>query len=188
MNGSFIKSCKGFSLVELMIGIAIFSVVIGLGIPAYKEFIQNTLIRSTAESILNGLQLAKAEAVKRNAQVIFTLGTNAAWTVGCYVVVGDNNGDGKTDCPAIIQSYSKSEESSSITVKATPATASSVIFSSLGTIVTNANTFNYISVDADPDKLSSEKSNDLRIALGSGGNVKMCDPNVTESNDSRKCE
>ena len=47
----------GVSLLELMIAIAIGSVLLMLGIPSFKSWIQNTQTRTAAESILNGLQI-----------------------------------------------------------------------------------------------------------------------------------
>ena len=186
--GYITKPESGFSMVELMITVVIFSVIVALALPSYRAFVQNTYIRSTAESIINGLQLARAEAVKRNTQVRFMLGANSAWTVGCLVVVGDNNGDGVDDCPAIIQSHSTGEGSStSVTVTPNPGTANSVIFSNLGMVNVNAATFTEINVDVNASALSSDESRNLRIVVGAGGNARMCDPNVTESTDSRKC-
>lgn len=74
----------GVSLLELMIAIAVGSILLMLGIPSFKSWIQNTQIRTAAESIFNGLQIARTEAVHNNSNVRFNL-TDAsgmvAWTV-----------------------------------------------------------------------------------------------------------
>jgi len=64
---------RGFSLIELMIGLVIMGILFTAGAPAFSDWIQNVRIRNSAESILNGLQLARAEAVRRNAPVRFQL-------------------------------------------------------------------------------------------------------------------
>jgi len=69
--GCSIRKELGFSLVELLVAIALIAVLVGLGAPSYQEWIESTRIRSAAESIQGGLQLARAEAVKRNTQVQF---------------------------------------------------------------------------------------------------------------------
>ena len=66
----------GVTLIELMITITVFGIAISLGAPAYTEWIQNTQIRTAAESVLSGLQLARAEGLKRNATVRFQLMTS----------------------------------------------------------------------------------------------------------------
>jgi len=173
--------------VELMITLAVFGLLMALAMPAYQAFIQNTRIRTTAESILNGLQLARAEAVKRNASVQFVLGANSDWSVGCLPpVVADNDGDGQPDCPAILQSRSTSDgASSSIIVTPVPAGRTQVVFSNLGVVSSTVNTFTQVNIDV--SVLPSTESRDLSIVIGTGGNARMCDPNVSAVDDNRKC-
>lgn len=95
---------NGVSLIELMIGIAIVSLLMVLGTPSFSLWMQNTQTRTAAESIQNGLQIARTEAVRRNVNVRFNLtdaGGTVAWTVDCVNVTAD--------CPAGIQSRSGSE-------------------------------------------------------------------------------
>ncbi|MGH8755835.1 MAG: pilus assembly FimT family protein, partial [Burkholderiales bacterium] len=67
------KSLAGFTLIELMIVIAVVGVLLTLGLPEAATWIQNTKIRAKSESISNGLQLARAEAVRRNTRIQFML-------------------------------------------------------------------------------------------------------------------
>jgi len=55
---------QGVTLIELMVGIAILATLLAMGIPAFTGWIQDTQVRTAAESILNGLQTARAEAVR----------------------------------------------------------------------------------------------------------------------------
>lgn len=68
---------SGFTLIELLIGIAVLAIVITAGMPGFRQWIQNTHIRNASESVLNGMQRARAEAVSRNTNVAFTLGGGA---------------------------------------------------------------------------------------------------------------
>ena len=55
------SSCEqGFTLVELMITLGVFVVLTVLALPSFNQWIANTKIRSTTESILAGFQLARA--------------------------------------------------------------------------------------------------------------------------------
>ena len=67
MNG------RGFSLIELMITLAIMGIVLSLGASSYQVWIGNVRIRTTGDAIQNGLQLARGEAVRRNTQINFQL-------------------------------------------------------------------------------------------------------------------
>jgi prepilin-type N-terminal cleavage/methylation domain-containing protein len=50
---------KGFTLIELMAALAILALLLLLGIPSFIAFLRNSEIRSTAESIINGLRTGK---------------------------------------------------------------------------------------------------------------------------------
>ncbi len=174
----------GFSLVELMIVVALIGILSAFAIPSYRDWIQNTRIRTTAESIQNGLQKAKAEALRKNARVIFTLANNASWTIGCVTpVAADNNGDGLADCPAVIESANAAEASGNISIS-TDSGNLAITFTNLGIRVPAlaANEFQIVSVDM----TGMTNSRNLDIRVGPGGNVKMCDPNVTAP-DLRAC-
>lgn len=169
----------GFTLVELMISIALLGIVLMLAMPAYREFVQNNYIRVAAESIQSGLQLARAEAVTRNTQVQFVLGVNSAWSIGCVAA--------SANCPAVIQSRSVGEgSSSSVVVAPTPADATAVVFDNLGATVPAADALTQVDVDIDPSVLSAEDSRELRVTIGLGGNARMCDPNL-DASDARAC-
>jgi type IV fimbrial biogenesis protein FimT len=180
----------GFSLVELVIVVAILSIVVALGMPSYNAWIQNTRIRSAAESIQNGIQLARAESVKRNASVQFDLrGTNSAWTV-CVrpSPVGS--------CPAnddatTIQSRQSSEGSSS-DIAITTTDAMPLVFNSFGRMIAPvpaaADGILRISIDVNSTVLAATASRDLRVLVNAGGNIRMCDPATTlPDTDPRKC-
>src|SRR5215831_18283134 len=77
---------RGMSLIELAIGLVIVSLLLGLGIPSFKAWVINSQIRDSAEAILNGIQVARANAIQRNLLVVFTLTPNngstpASWSV-----------------------------------------------------------------------------------------------------------
>ena len=67
---------QGFTLLELMISIAILAIFLGIGIPAISDWIQNRQVNVLAESIANGLRLAQSEAVQRNAPIDMVLVTS----------------------------------------------------------------------------------------------------------------
>lgn len=79
---------RGMSLIELMVGIAIIGILLALAAPSFRSWTQNTKIRGTAEAILNGLQLAKAEAVRRNTLIRFQATSDL--TNGCTLGAAAN--------------------------------------------------------------------------------------------------
>jgi len=178
------RAQAGVTLIELAVGVAIIGILMAVAMPSYRAWIQNTRIRNATESILNGLQLARAEALQRNTPVQFVLGANSDWSVGCVTVTAS--------CPALIQSRSTGEGSStSITVTATPVAGSTFVFNNFGATVAPtapAVAFTQLDVDVSTAVLPAAESRELRITIGVGGNARMCDPASTlPASDPRKC-
>ncbi|MDD2833316.1 MAG: GspH/FimT family pseudopilin [Methylotenera sp.] len=175
---------SGFSLIELMIAVAIFGILASIAVPSYTTWFQNSRIRNAADAIQTGLQKARVEAIKHNADVEFELGANSAWVVRCVNVTAD--------CPDPIESRAAGDGSSvNITVTPTPAGADTVVFTSLGrvrSVAEGAATTPFDQLDIDNSALSAADSRELRVVLGVGGSVLMCDPySGLSSTDPRKC-
>jgi type IV fimbrial biogenesis protein FimT len=168
---------SGFSLIEMMIVIVILAIALAVGVPNFQEFIANTQIRSVSESIRNGLQVARAEAVKRNEAVTFTLNNNTSWVVSCVPATAT--------CPATIQSKS-ANEGSGAAITLTMIGGNSIRFTSLGTVdPTVVGQLTQVSIDN--NRLPAALSRDLRLTIGAGGNIRVCDPNVAVVTDPRFC-
>lgn len=163
------RSC-GFSLIELMIGIVVLAVLMGLAVPSFQIWLQNSQIRNAAESIQNGLQRARAEAVGRNTNVEFVLGAGSSWTV-------------RLAGGADIESRPSSEGSRNATVAVIPAGATTVTFNNFGGVrATNADaSVPFTQVELDTSVIAAADSQELRVTIGAGGNIRMCDPNAPVS-------
>lgn len=169
---------SGFTLIELMVTISILAIVLSAAFPSYRTFVANAQIRSTAESIRNGLQLARAEAIKRNAKVKFTIASainDSSWSVGCVTVVAD--------CPAVIQSKTASEGSAN-TIRIIKTGSNTLNFTNLGT--TDSTTGQLSRLDIDNTSIPVAISADLSVSIQTGGNARVCDPNAAAT-DPKYC-
>lgn len=166
---------SGFTLIELMIGIAIFALALSLGVSSFRVWIQNTQIRNAAESILTGLQRSRSEAVKLNTNVEFNLvGTNSAWSAMATV----------SGVPTTLDSSSGREGSKNVTATGLDSIddpATTITFNSFATVIPNDDASTTLSrIILDSATLDAADSRELEIRIGSGGaggNVRMCDPN-----------
>ena len=77
---------RGFTLIELMMALALFAILVALAGPLYSDFMGNSQIRNAAENTLTGLRLAQADAVHNNRATKFVLDTTPAggWSVYSY--------------------------------------------------------------------------------------------------------
>ena len=75
----------GFTLVELMITIVVVVILGTLAAPSFVEYIANQRLRNASNDLISALQIARSEAIKRNADVdvVRTVSTN--WTSGWKV-------------------------------------------------------------------------------------------------------
>lgn len=170
---------RGFTIIELMIAVVILSIFIMLAAPSFAAWIMNTRIRTTTESVVSGLQLARNEAVRRNLAVQFVLGTGTDWKVCVNLTAGV--------CPDdtnLIQARAVGEGSnSSITIVAS--NGNTVSFNSFGQMTVPAVMGNSV-VSFDVDGPDAAESRELRVTVQAGGNIRMCDPKVSGT-DPRAC-
>ena len=103
------KKSAGFTLIELMVVIAIASILMTLAVPSFKQMIQSNTISSNVNNFLADMRYARSEAVRRGGGVIMCRsdapeaaspvcgsgagpGTNG-WVSG-WIIFHDVDGDG----------------------------------------------------------------------------------------------
>lgn len=60
---------RGFTLIELMVVITIAGVMLGIGVPSFKNFIAGQRVKTAAGDFSTAAIYARSEAIKRNAEV-----------------------------------------------------------------------------------------------------------------------
>lgn len=81
------NSNKGFTLLELMVGIAILAILISIAVPSYNEQIAANRVRYDADNVVTALQLARSEAVTRQLPVtVNNFSTGATVMQGATVI------------------------------------------------------------------------------------------------------
>lgn len=87
---------SGVTLIELLIAVAVLAIGAVLAIPSFTELVKNNRLTSASNNLVRALQLARSEAVKRNAPVTVCRSqdqaqckTGSGWTDGWIVFVED---------------------------------------------------------------------------------------------------
>lgn len=169
---------RGFSLIELMVTIAVTAILMTVALPSFTNWIQNTKVRSTAEALQNGIRLAKTEAVRRSRLVDFRLTAAtpakdaAASKTGSNWYVQQTASLLAADSDLYVQGSSLGGANANVTVTGDVDT---LTFTSLGRL-NNAGAASY--------KFEIKNSGDRRllVVVTQGGQIRMCDPNLALSN------
>lgn len=168
---------SGVTVIEAMIVLALIAIVIAVGLPMTTEWLANSRIRTASESMLAGLQLARADAVRRNDLVEFVLTGGAGWTV--RLTGGE-----------VIQSRSAGEGTADVVITVSPNGTDRITFDGLGRRRANVDgsaSVDSIDIDLPTSVLPADKSRNLRLLVGIGGQIIMCDPTVVATGDVRRC-
>jgi type IV fimbrial biogenesis protein FimT len=193
---------KGFTLVEMMVALTIFLAMVAFSIPSLRGMWQNNQLRSSADSVLSGVQLAKSEAMKRNIRVYFFL--TSSLTSACalaadakFWVVSMADPSGKCETapsatinPRIIQIGRLADVTGNVSLTATDSVgdaAYAVGFNGSGFVAPNADSSeSVVDFAFDVPKLGAD-AHKLRVQVADAGRVKMCSVGAV-TGDAKACD
>ena len=124
------KNCgsseQGFTLIELMVTLALVAILMAVAVPSFTTFQRNAELTSFSNSLWSGINAARGEAMKRgrNAMVV---PTNGNWNNGWTVFV-DVNRNGAYDEATDITVLKREAAPSYLTVTNTAASAADSLY------------------------------------------------------------
>jgi type IV fimbrial biogenesis protein FimT len=169
----------GFTLVELMVTLAVMAIVLVAGVPSFIDFFDKNRVRGAADGVISLVSNARAESVKTDldVNVAFT-GSGTAWCVGANAATPPSGGNeagaaGACDCTVTTECL-VSGARSAINVSAYPGVSigtlpAALIFDSkLGAITP---------LGVRSVTLTSPRGKyDLRVEINSLGQARLCVP------------
>ena len=84
------RHASGFSMVELLVVVAIIMVISGLAIPQITTTLRSYQVTSAASQVADAIKFSRFEAIRRNSAMSFL----ASWSGVRWGVGVDSNGDG----------------------------------------------------------------------------------------------
>lgn len=201
-----LRGHRGFTLIEIMVSLAILALMVLVSLPSMTTYFQNSKIGTAAQAYATGLQVARTEAIRRNTLVQFVL-TDTPIAAGVEnAAVSSATGrnwvvrewDPELDTFLLVEAKSALEGSGQ-------AAGSVPTVAVTGTAVLPAAAFDgIVTFDAfGASRSASEIRLDidnpaggacapagtmrcLRVRTSPGGQVRVCDPQLAAS-DSRAC-
>ena len=196
---------RGFSLIELMMTVAVMAVLLMAVSPALSDWMVNVRIRNAASAIEQGLQRARQEAIRRNQPAGFYLvsasasdsskldntcalsDSSGSWVVSLRNPAGKcGTAPSTTVDPMLVEAHAVGDGGQGVAVTATLAgttnPATTVTFNGLGSVA-NANPIARVDVAAAANAASHRS---LCVEISGVGAARMCDPALTVG-DPRAC-
>ena len=184
---------RGLSIIEIVITLAVLAILIGLGLPSFDTWLQNTTLRSAAVSLRAALVDARGEAIRRNSNAELVLSatdvtpaavgtvtpaaSGSAWVVRARDLVA-------AGAPWV---YAGGQSASETKVIVATSTAGTVGFDSIGRIVGGAS----VTFDVTPSNpLLCRPAGTLvclRVVVTASGDIRTCDPIFILPGDTRAC-
>jgi prepilin-type N-terminal cleavage/methylation domain-containing protein len=161
---------RGFTLIELMIVIAVVAILLVLAFPSMSKFVRNERMKSLPEQIHVGIQTAKTHAFKINQAVTFTLDEDG-WIVTTANVENPSAPD------VVVAQFDWSKLKWSAFVTSGTGNADTLVFNGMGLIVAHADQLkNVTTTDGDLDK----DIYDWRVEVSDAHGVRICRPDLAK--------
>jgi type IV fimbrial biogenesis protein FimT len=168
---------RGVSLIELMISVALFTILALMALPLFTTWLASQQVRTATEAVLDGLRAAQGEAIKRNQPVRFVLTPATGWEAQ---LVSDDS---------VVREARFEEGRLKVGFTATPLGTTTVAFDGLGRVLDKdlAPLAERVTWEIDSSTVTGARK--LRVvidtAAATGVAIKSCDPALVA--DPRAC-
>lgn len=201
---------RGVTLIELIVTLVLLAVLVLAAMPGIGAWMRNGEIRNAAQGMVNALNKARAESVRRNQDVWFSLvsanadnpglldnscapsRTSASWVLSLSSPTGlCAAAPSETTEPRLLEKHAHGDGSTGAVVNVRSSdcsgsdTATQVVFNSFGRAIAPSGGLALRCLDIAHRTTGEQRP--LRVLIGASGSVRLCDPAVTDTTDPRHC-
>ena len=169
----------GFTLIELMVTIAIAAVLMVIGVPSFLAFQRNSELTSATNSFIAALSAARGEAMKRGRQAVIVPRANNNWATGWTVFIDtDNNQQFNGSDILIVQGGALPSYFTATGQGTAQNSPAYIMFNPSGYTQTSDSTFQSATLKIERNDISGmEKTNQTRIVvIAKTGRARACQP------------
>jgi type IV fimbrial biogenesis protein FimT len=183
---------RGFTLIELIVTIAVAGVLLSLVIPSFQDLLAKQRVEGLMSELGTDLQFARSEAVTRNSDVRVTFGS------GCYVIHTQPTGVPASTCSqsaGVASVMGAASGVSAVEIKTTKVTGTQAAVAGDGGMsfiqfepVRGAASWDTAASSASVSVTSASGAWQLRALVSeSVGRLRVCSPNASLKGYSASC-
>jgi type IV fimbrial biogenesis protein FimT len=172
----------GVTVVELIFALALMAILMPIAVPSFTLWLERYRVRGAAEAIHAGIQLARAEALSRNASVRFSLSANGSWSIFCVTTT-----PGCPDTGSIHEHDAAINQRFDMTVNGELSSDTKVLtFSAQGRPITSEpNRITQVNLATPNTTDGASTMRELRVVVSDFGRTRMCYPHAPTGNPTR---
>lgn len=175
---STLRRHTGFSLIELMVTLAVLAIIVATAAPSFQSFLDKNRVVGAAEAVYTQAQAARSEAVKQSADMVLVVSSGASWCVGF-----SRNTGTPCDCTAAIDD----EDACSVIADGTNSVLKVVDGSAFNGVTVGAGapasmTFSGVrgaTTGAGSIQLQSALGRQMQVQVNAIGRVRLCSPSAS---------
>ncbi|MET3913644.1 type IV fimbrial biogenesis protein FimT [Variovorax sp. OAS795] len=179
MNAPPSRRLAGFTLIELMVTVAIAAVLLVVAAPSFVNFQRNSELTSATNSFVAAVNAARGEAMKRGMNAMLVPATGADWSSGWTVFVDqDRSGTLNTGDFTVIQQPALASYFSATGQGTASETPAYIMFDASGYAKTKTAGFGALTMTIARNDLSGAALSEQtrRIVIAKSGRARACKP------------
>ncbi len=171
------NAVHGFSVIELLVVLAIAAILLGIGVPSFRILLQNQQMTTTVNELFAAINLTRSEAIQRGTRVDLVPADAREWTSGWVVFIDQNDNQKPDDGEKIIFSHGPVSDSIAIESRFFDSSVKYLAYGGTGRTRINANS----RTPQSGNFLLTSDHATRRIIIGFLGRPRVCNPATEKS-------